>query len=68
MRGLRSHCQRRLGERRHGPWHCSLCRGDLASLVAADELRPYPDATRLLITAVGGGSNGNRSRLWKREL
>ena len=28
----------------------------------------YPDATRLLITADGGGSNGSRVRLWKREL
>jgi len=28
----------------------------------------YPNATRLLITADGGGSNGVRVRLWKREL
>jgi hypothetical protein len=28
----------------------------------------YPTATRLLITADGGGSNGSRLRLWKREL
>lgn len=28
----------------------------------------YPDATRLLITADAGGSNGYRNRLWKREL
>src|SRR5204863_5823737 len=28
----------------------------------------YPDATRLLITADGGGSNGSRVRPWKREL
>jgi hypothetical protein len=28
----------------------------------------YSDATRLLITADGGGSNGSRVRLWKREL
>jgi hypothetical protein len=28
----------------------------------------YPAATRLLITADCGGSNGNRVRLWKREL
>ena len=27
----------------------------------------YPGATRLLITADGGGSNGHRSRLWKRK-
>ena len=30
--------------------------------------RLYPTATRLLITADGGGSNGYRLRLWKREL
>jgi len=28
----------------------------------------YPEATRLLITADGGGSNGSRVRLWKKEL
>jgi transposase len=28
----------------------------------------YPDATRLVITADCGGSNGSRVRLWKREL
>jgi len=28
----------------------------------------YPRATRLLICADGGGSNGSRCRLWKREL
>ena len=28
----------------------------------------YPDAKTLLITADGGGSNGTRVRLWKREL
>ena len=28
----------------------------------------YPAATRLHITADGGGSNGSRVRLWKREL
>ena len=28
----------------------------------------YPQATRLLVTADGGGSNGHRVRLWKIEL
>ena len=28
----------------------------------------YPKATKLLITADGGGSNGSRVRLWKTEL
>lgn len=30
--------------------------------------RVYPDATELLITADGGGSNSARARLWKLEL
>jgi len=30
--------------------------------------RVYPKATRLLVTADGGGSNGSRCRLWKVEL
>jgi hypothetical protein len=30
--------------------------------------RAYPQATRLLICADAGGSNGDRSRLWKVEL
>lgn len=28
----------------------------------------YPNARRLLITCDGGGSNGSRNRLWKKEL
>src|SRR6266566_1807329 len=28
----------------------------------------YPDTTKWLITADGGGSNGSRTRLWKREM
>ena len=31
-------------------------------------VKRYPDATELLITADGGGSNGSRSRLWKVAL
>jgi hypothetical protein len=30
--------------------------------------KSYPEATRLMITADGGGSNGSRVRLWKAEL
>jgi Rhodopirellula transposase DDE domain len=30
--------------------------------------RLYPERTKLLITADGGGSNAARSRLWKREM
>lgn len=31
-------------------------------------LERYPDASEILITADGGGSNGSRVRLWKRAL
>jgi hypothetical protein len=34
----------------------------------AEGKRIYPDASRVLITADGGGSNGSRLRLWKLEL
>ena len=34
----------------------------------AEGRRLYPTATRLLITADGGGSNGYRLRQWKLEL
>lgn len=34
----------------------------------AEGRRLYPQATQLLITADGGGSNGSRLRLWKLEL
>lgn len=30
--------------------------------------RLYPSTTRLLVTADGGGSNGTRNRLWRKEL
>jgi transposase len=33
-----------------------------------DGVARFPDATTLTITADGGGSNGSRVRLWKREL
>ena len=50
--------------------------GDTASFAVATIRRwwvtvgrpAYPDATRLLITADAGGSNGYRLRLWKKEL
>ena len=31
-------------------------------------MQRYPNATRLMITADGGGSNGRRNRLWKKSL
>ena len=34
----------------------------------AEGRRLYPDATKILITADAGGSNGSRLRLWKVEL
>ena len=36
--------------------------------MAANGASAYPSATRLLLTADGGGSNSSRSRLWKFEL
>ena len=36
--------------------------------MAEDRRARYRQATRLVITADGGGSNGYRVRLWKREL
>jgi Rhodopirellula transposase DDE domain len=38
------------------------------AMVAGRRLQRYPDAKRLTITRDGGGSNGSRERLWKREL
>jgi hypothetical protein len=31
-------------------------------------IKMYPGAKKILIHADGGGSNGSRNRLWKREL
>jgi hypothetical protein len=57
-------------------WVSVGCDGDTASLAVTTIGRwwnsigaaAYPDATRLLITADAGGSNGYRLRLWKKEL
>ena len=43
-------------------------RVDPPLVAAPSAATAYPDATRLLITADGGGSNGYRARLWKTEL
>ena len=37
-------------------------------MVAHDGAPRFPDASTLLVTADGGGSNGSRLRLWKVEL
>jgi hypothetical protein len=57
-------------------WVSVGCDGDTASFAVSTISRwwnsigavAYPDATRLLITADAGGSNGYRLRLWKKEL
>jgi hypothetical protein len=36
--------------------------------VGEDGLRPLSRADQVMITADGGGSNGSRVRLWKREF
>jgi Rhodopirellula transposase DDE domain len=56
------------------PW--AIVPGDTAAFAVASIRRwwhvlgaaRYPTAKRLLINADCGGSNGNRVRLWKREL
>ena len=62
------HGAQRLGERGTGPRHPGLRGGVNSSLVAANGLCAYPDATALFITADAGGSNGYRLRAWKHEL
>ena len=57
-------------------WVAVGCDGDTAAFAVATLRRwwhgegrdRYPAATRLLITADAGGSNGYRVRAWKREL
>ena len=57
-------------------WVAVGCDGDTAAFVVATVRRwwqgegreRYPTATRLLITADAGGSNGYRVRAWKKEL
>ncbi len=61
--------ERRLGQRRHRPRHRRVRGRHHPPLVAAGRASPPTrDATRLLITADAGGSNGYRTRLWKTEL
>jgi hypothetical protein len=38
------------------------------AVVATDGASTYPEATELLVSADGGGSNGSRTQLWKAEL
>jgi hypothetical protein len=63
---LLKQCQ--LGERRHHSRHGGLRGPNDPPLVAGDRPRPSPRDRRLVITADGGGSNGDCVRLWKREL
>ncbi|MFB6784299.1 ISAzo13 family transposase [Streptomyces sp. NPDC056352] len=57
-------------------WVAVGCDGDTSAFAVATLRRwwagegrhRYPDASRLLITADAGGSNGYRVRAWKREL
>ena len=57
-----------MGERGGGPQHGRICGVVDPELVAADGEKCLPHARELLITADAGGSNGYRTRLWKREL
>src|SRR5882724_12892016 len=56
-----------MGKRGDGSRHRRVRSGNDSPLVANDGA-PHPEATRLLITADAGGSNGSRLRLWKVEL
>ena len=68
VRGLRRGRRHRLGQRRHRPRHRRVRRRHHPPLVDTIGPAGYPHASRLLITADGGGSNGYRTRLWKTEL
>ena len=69
LRGVRRGQQHRLGQRGHRPRHRRVRREHHPHLVGAGRTsRLHPNASRLLITADGGGSNGYRTRLWKTEL
>lgn len=59
LRSLRRHRKCRMGKRRQQLRYCGLCSRNDLSMVGA---------TKLLIAADGGGSNGSRVRLWKLEL
>jgi hypothetical protein len=57
-----------LGECRHRSRYRCIRREQHKALWQALGRARYPNATWLLVTADGGGSNGSRVRLWKREL
>jgi hypothetical protein len=57
-----------MGQRRHRPRHRRFRGPDDRTWRHKAGQPAYPDATRLLIRADGGGSDGYRTRLWKTEL
>ena len=61
-------CQRRLGQCRHDHDTAAFAVQTIRRWWHEVGRLRYPRATRLTITADGGGSNGSRVRLWKREL
>ena len=69
VRRLRPRRQRRLGQRRHRPRHRRLRRATIRRWWQEMGARALSRrAHGCSITADGGGSNGSRVRLWKREL
>ena len=68
VRGLRHRRQHRVGHRRHRPRHRRVRGRHHPTWWRQAGTHAYPNASRLLITADGGGSNGYRTRLWKIEL
>jgi hypothetical protein len=57
-----------VGERRHHHDTAAFAVNSIRSWWYMLGRASYPEATRLFVTADGGGSNGSRVRLWKREL
>jgi hypothetical protein len=68
FRRVRPEPERGLGERGYRPRYGAIRGASHRSVVAEDGRKRYPHAKELLITADGGGSNGNRCRLWKVAL
>jgi hypothetical protein len=66
--GLRHGREHRLGQRGYRSRHRGVRRRVGAPWWRQVGADAYPHATRLLVTADSGGSNGSRLRLWKAEL
>ena len=68
VRGVRRGYEHRVGVGGHRPRHRCIRGEHHRDLVAERREDIAPEASRLLICADGGGSNGYRTRQWKTEL